>query len=768
MKPDLRSQTHGFESVGFCRLRVVPAVVAALVVGGLLRIAYSPTAASEGVGPGADNIVQNPGFEEGWKDHAPMGWTFETRVRERGTVSRERERKHSGRYAVKLEPNAKNAGAIHPLAIGQGFPADRFRGQRMYISGWLAAKGQAVANLGLYAIRSDGHITAGKSLTASSTGRDPVFHEGFLDVPSAAESAFLLILRCAAQGTAGAVYFDDVTVLPWQGQAPAEPIPSPAADADGSPGGSPSHGQAKRKGQPLEAHINVSANDEIRRIPRTLYGTNIEWIYDGYGLWDRARGRLVPEVVRLTRELKTSPLRFPGGVFSDHYHWRDGLGPAGLRKTTAHFADGPSSRHSFGTDQALAFADAVGGELLITVNAGTGTAAEAAAWVRYVNAPESGASGGPRVRYWEVGNELYGKGDNKASRKVAMTPGQYAKRFLEFSRAMRQVDGRIKIGGIGGASSGRYVATTDPTWNRVVLSQAGAEMDFLAVHNAYYPMPIWPAERDVRRIYTAMLAAPVLVRRNLELLDAQIGSLVPKGGRQPALAVTEWGPYFHAVPDSPLVDHVKTLGSALYVAGVLKVFIECPRMEIANSFKLLDNAFMGWIGKRDGQHLAKAPYYALQMYTAHFGSVLIRSSTRCPTYDSPAMGIMEGVDRVPYLDVVAGKSDDGKTLYVMAINKHFDRPIRATIELAGFEPARRGVAWTLTGSAVDANTGTQLPRVPGLRWARQASLESNGRFHDGGPEEVTLSWARIDDVRKRFDYSFGPLSVTSLEIRAAR
>src|SRR5262249_10835740 len=142
---------------------------------------------------------------------------------------------------------------------------------------------------------------------------------------------------------------------------------------------------------------------------------------------------------------------------------------------------GDKSRPIFGTDEALEFASKVGAELLLVVNAGSGTAQEAADWVRYVN------RGGLRVRFWEVGNELYLNDGSPAAKATAIDPDRYAARFREFAQAMRAADSRIQIGAIGGENQGRYQVVSYPNWNRTLLQKDADLIDFLAVHNAYAP-----------------------------------------------------------------------------------------------------------------------------------------------------------------------------------------------------------------------------------------------------------------------------------------
>jgi alpha-N-arabinofuranosidase len=686
-----------------------------------------------------ENLLANPSFEESG-GNAPRGWTFESRASQKGTASTVRANAHSGDFSLKLEPSNRNRPwdiASHPLSIGQGFPAGPLRGKTLAISGWLASEGGAVAVAAIYALRSDGAVTFVR-LEQDSSRRGPVFHEDTFEVPNDSKVQYVIV-NLAVEATEGAAFFDDISVS----------VGAPRASASA----------AAPRTDPQTAEIVVDASREIRRIPRALYGSNIEWIWNANGIWDPDRGALNADLVRLTRDAGFSVLRFPGGVFADFYHWRDGIGPQTSRREAAHFPGGPKSPNAFGTDEALAFAKATNAELLITVNAGTGTASEAADWVRHVN--KSGSSS-QRVEYWEIGNELY----IKDPKFVSITPAAYARKVVEFARAMREVDPSIKIAAISDVNYPRTVQPAYRGWTDEVVRAAGKDIDFLAIHNAYAPMLVADKGDDVRTVYAAMLAAPVLIKKSIDAASRTIQGIDPDAARRVKLAITEWGPFFHFDSKSRFVDHVKTLGSGLLAASVLKVLVESPPVEIANAFKLVDPLFMGWIGRRpDGTYAPTAPYFALQMYTRHFGERVIESVTRAPAYDSPAIGWVDRVSEVPYLDVVASRSDDGRTLYVLAVNKHLERPIEARLTLRGFTPAGSGTAWTLNGSSIDANTGTRPLQTPGATWAPQASDAVNGRFDRGGPEEVTLTLAPFGKVASTFAYTFPAHSVTSLEIR---
>ena len=73
--------------------------------------------------------------------------------------------------------------------------------------------------------------------------------------------------------------------------------------------------------------------------------------------------------------------------------------------------------HHVGTDEHIALARHIGAEPLICVNAGDGTAQEAADWVEYCNGgletkwgkvrAERGHPEPFNVKYWEIGNEIW-------------------------------------------------------------------------------------------------------------------------------------------------------------------------------------------------------------------------------------------------------------------------------------------------------------------------------------------------------------------------
>lgn len=682
-------------------------------------------------------LVQNGGFEEPG-DPLPRGWTQDrANTDAKGRIRAETNQPQAGAVSLKLEPNRRNGGS-QPLAVSQTIPAGPYRGRKVWFSAHLKAEGGAAAVLAVLSIvKGKPSNLAGEGQPSGSEGW--VHHRKEYTVPD--DPSVQLVIVCSVNGTSGAAWFDNVSVRLEQSGG-GEPA-TPAANA-------------------LQASVTVDAGSVRRQIPNTLFGANVEWIWNGNLLWNEKDGKPDPRLLKLTQALGPTLLRYPGGYYSDYYHWKNGVGDPRKRPEMAHDGTGRErSRALFGTDEALAFAKLVGAELLITVNAGTGTAEEAAEWVRYVN------GNGTRVRYWEVGNELYINDGSAISKTVAVDPPTYAKRFREFAQAMKKVDPSIKIGGIGGENRGAYAFVHHPDWNRIVLERAGDLMDFFAVHNAYAPVSVLD-RHDVRAVYRAMLASPALISRNLETVARQIGQYAPRRGAPLPIAVTEWGPLFQVDPKGAYADHTKTLGSALFCASAFKALIESPYTGIANIHVLNDLGIMGWIGSTNGafppspEWAPTARYYAFLLFSRHFGRQLTATETTSPTFDTQALGAVDAVRGVPYLDVVSSLSGDGRSLFILAINKNFDSPVDTTVELRGFAPGESARAWTLSGTGIDAHAGTQPIQAPGLAWGRQREDPRNPRFSRGGPNEVTFTSRSLSGIKRQFRYTFPPHSVTSL------
>ena len=263
-------------------------------------------------------------------------------------------------------------------------------------------------------------------------------------------------------------------------------------------------------------------------------------------------------------------LRYGGGSYADYYDWQTNTdiqtciwgNPFGSftgapfpYDTTAPFTGAScDSTDSLPFDQFAAQAKAIGAQSMVTVNYGSGTPAEAAAWVSHAR------TSGDGVALWEVGNENYGcwevnnwlaqapenfqgykpndystvngvyenptcpqvtQGDAKGTQTLATS---YAVNARPFLAAMKQADPSARIGvpwAFGSDVAG--AAVPDNTeWNNTVLGQDGRYAGFVDAH--YYPFSFSGATGGAnpgdQQVLQSLMAVPSLYRQIRGELDA--------------------------------------------------------------------------------------------------------------------------------------------------------------------------------------------------------------------------------------------------------
>jgi hypothetical protein len=213
--------------------------------------------------------------------------------------------------------------------------------------------------------------------------------------------------------------------------------------------------------------VTVNARAGLATMPATGLGIND-------AIWDPELG--TNAVADLLESAGVTMRRYPGGSYADIYHWEDHTAPGGYVAPNTDF------------DTFMAGVRRTGATPMIIANYGTGTAAEAAGWVRQANVVK-----GYGVKYWTVGNENYGNGHYgaawEADDHADKSPRQYATEVVAYADAMKAVDPSIKVGAVLTIPAGwpdAVVAEGDAgSWNQVVLSIAGPKIDFVDVH--WYP-----------------------------------------------------------------------------------------------------------------------------------------------------------------------------------------------------------------------------------------------------------------------------------------
>jgi len=273
---------------------------------------------------------------------------------------------------------------------------------------------------------------------------------------------------------------------------------------------------------PAIVHLTVNAGQSIRTADARWFGINTPD-------WD---GNLdTPQTIALLTNMGEQVLRFPGGSESDEYHWL-------YNRSLNNNFTWASSLANF-----IHVATNVNAQAMTTVNYGTGSTNEAAAWVAYVNASTTntqplgvdasgfnwqtagywaslraatplhsddgknflriGRSAPLNFKYWEIGNEVYGASWETDSNTVPHDPYTYAVRAKDYISLMKAVDPTIKIGVVATPGENSDVNNTShPAYNAregsyhngwtavmlATLKSQGVTPDFL-IHHRYPQNP---------------------------------------------------------------------------------------------------------------------------------------------------------------------------------------------------------------------------------------------------------------------------------------
>ncbi|WP_457571187.1 alpha-L-arabinofuranosidase C-terminal domain-containing protein [Desulfovulcanus sp.] len=349
------------------------------------------------------------------------------------------------------------------------------------------------------------------------------------------------------------------------------------------------------------------------------------------GQWNPLLKRPNAVLVDLAKRIKVSVLRFPGGCGTHHYDWKRAIGPVEKRPM-----------YKFGIDEFMELCRAVGAEPIITLSYFTGTCQDLTDLVEYLNAPLGtnpnggvawaevrAANGHPEpygVKWFEFGNEVW-HGDHVNISRV--DPKEYAERYLECKRLIRNVDTHVLLGAV--VSEGEWSLNQ---WSKVVVGILKNNLDFLIVH-LYRPW--YRSNRDeipANKLFEITLASPDQIKDILEYIERELEEI---SGRTVPIAITEYNGGF--VQQKP-VPYRHSLGNALFITDFLRVFLTVKVPILCANYWQLSNSYWGLVYNPDylrggGRYYKRPNYYAFYLYANHFGKILLKTEVQSPGYTQP-------------------------------------------------------------------------------------------------------------------------------------
>lgn len=367
------------------------------------------------------------------------------------------------------------------------------------------------------------------------------------------------------------------------------------------------------------------------------------------------------DTLALLKELKAPIYRWPGGNFVSGYDWRDGIGDRDRRPPRTNPAWTGVEHNDFGMHEFIRFCRLLQTEPWITVNTGFGDAHSAADQLQYCNGPANSLWGGRRasngapesfaVRYWGIGNEMWGKWQ-----LGHMQLEHYVLKQNWVVDKMREVDPNIICIASGDIGN---------DWSAGLLKGCSDHMDFIAEH--FYSQEKPELADHVRQI-------PERIRQKAEWHRKARTEIPQLNGKNIRIAMTEWNYWYgpHAFGE---------LGTRYFMKDALG--IAAGLHEFARQSDIVGSAFyaqtvnvIGAIKTSRRNAALETTGLVLKLYRQHFGEIPAATTAVGP------------------LDAQAMWSSDRKKLTLAVVNPALT-PVEVPLAITGAKLKGSGTRWEI-------------------------------------------------------------------------
>lgn len=477
---------------------------------------------------------------------------------------------------------------------------------------------------------------------------------------------------------------------------------------------------------PVRVPLVLDAKAAGPTISRDIFGQFAEHLGQGIygGIWvgpnspiPNVRG-IRSDVVQALRDLKVPVVRWPGGCFADAYNWRNGIGPAGQRVTTVNLWGNVPEPNTFGTHEFMDFVDQIGSEAFVSVNMGSGTAAEAADWLEYMTTNQPSTLGKLReangrakpwkIKYLGLGNESWGCGGGMSGDEYVME----MKRFSTFVRNLNPAQNaevpiyripesmqRIAVGPDAGKTE--YTESVMKAWSQ--RGNAGWGFEGLSLH-FYSAGPggivTAPSTGFGEQDYAYLLKDTLRIEGMIAAHSAIMDKYDPK--REVALVVDEWGAWLRPLPGLPIMflKQQNSQRDAVLASLNLNIFARhADRVRMANIAQMV-NVIQSMI-LTDGNKMVLTPtYYVYQMYVPFQDAQLIPVKLQAGEYRL-------GDITLPQVDGIAARGKDGR-VWLALTNLDPNREVIVGAQVQGIV-AKRAEGRVLTAPKVDSVNTFETP-----------------------------------------------------------
>lgn len=401
----------------------------------------------------------------------------------------------------------------------------------------------------------------------------------------------------------------------------------------------------------LKNKAKITVNAELHSQFIENLGTNI---YNGIWVGEDSEipnyHGIRKDIVDALARISPPVLRWPGGCYADHYHWRHGVGDRSERPVDYNevFGSNTLDYNQFGTHEFITLCHLVGSKPWININMLTGSPAEMVEWAEYCNRKElttltkereaNGSSEPFDVEYWGIGNESWAGGGTYTAAEYVAEYRKYSTAFPTFSNLLSPPSEHyplkfIAVGPDGNKEKERVLWTKEFFSSISRFRQPKIDGYDLHFYNWNISDPtdniVDFNEKQWFKVLSGALEIEDVVIEQYHLIKEGINNIAETEGPfqykiNCDLIIGEWGNWHSfSCDDGRVLWQQCTMRDAITTALTLDIFhrhsdkvkIAC----VAQTVNVLNSLFL-----TDGERTILTPnYHVFDMYKVHRGADLL-------------------------------------------------------------------------------------------------------------------------------------------------
>jgi len=436
--------------------------------------------------------------------------------------------------------------------------------------------------------------------------------------------------------------------------------------------------------------ISLRSADAKDRINKNIYGHFAEdlgrCIYGGFYVGEDKKIIANSDGVRLDiidalKKLKIPVLRWPGGCYADHYHWKDGIGPRDKRKITENVSWGNvRETNAFGTNEFLNLCETLHADPYLAMNVGGGTVKEAEEWVQYANhangkseltdlRKQNGRATPWNVKYWGIGNESWDCGGHMSVEYYINLYKQYATLITSYGNSEGLY--RIAVG----------PGTEDFKWTEALMRDIPRKLiEGISIH--HYSVIDWSKKGSSTDFTEAEYFSTMEQAYRMEHMISGNAEVMDKYDpeKKVGLVVDEWGGWYDTEPgaDGSSLYQQNTMRDAMIAGLTLNIFNNhCDRVKMANLAQCV-NVLQAVILTKEEKMILTPTYHVMEMYNVHQNALMLPLTITGNNYQF-------GEKNIKAVSASASKDSTG-TVHISLVNLDAHKDQELTIDLGSLTP----------------------------------------------------------------------------------